>query len=98
MLPKGTENISMKKVCGLVCYFYCCHWRLVPAGSWDNNDWWDRGKPLVTGAIQTKTEEYDKLANYLQKELGVIGGLINDYAAAVTALGRRFRPSLVWGD
>jgi len=25
--------------------------------SWDNNDWWDRGKPLGNGAIQTKTGE-----------------------------------------
>jgi len=42
--------------------------------SWDNNDWWDRGKPLVTGHPDPEKlqRQYDKLANYLQKELGVI--------------------------
>lgn len=48
--------------------------------------------PLVTGAIPDQDPEklqrqYDKLANYLQKELGVkvVYKPVNDYAAAVTA-------------
>ncbi len=48
--------------------------------------------PLVTGAIPDQNPEklqrqYDKLANYLQKELGVkvVYKPVNDYAAAVTA-------------
>jgi len=65
----------MKKVCGLVLLSIATG-GLFTRISWDNNDWWDRGKPLGNGATQTKTPEkrqYDKLANYLQKELGVSG-------------------------